>query len=751
MSRCEEDVQQRAASVRIRMFCRKRRAILSYLVLPIAGWVSATASTSTPIQFASAQNYGVGGAPNGIATADFNHDGIPDLVVVNSADDSFSYLQGTSNGSFLPAVTFSMKSQAGANPSAIAVGDFNRDGNLDVAIVHPTTTSRGIGNKVSVHLGNGQGGFGSGLVFATGNADTGIATADFNGDGILDLAIGSCASQAVFIHTGNGNGTFTETNEIFVGGCSGNSDMSVTAADLNGDGHADLVVSSISNSTISVLLGNGAGGFTGPTAYATGPEPTHAAVGDFDQDGHVDLAVASASSATVTILKGNGAGAFSLFTFVSVGSPGFDIETSDLNGDRFLDLIVPNYGNGSISVLAGDGTGNFPNRTDFPVGASPLYAAIADFNGDASPDIAVSNNGSNTVSVLLNETFSGSLAWNHVLPTGPLPSPRADSAAIYSPGSNRMVIFGGSTGCNNSPSFNDTWRLSNANGLGGTPQWTQIFPAGPTPRGRRGHSAVYNTTTDRMIVFGGDLDGCDTKELNETWVLENASGVTGVPTWVQLFPTGPLPPSRADHVAVYDQTNNRMTIFQGFGPTGNLSDVWVLINADGSAGTPQWTKLSPSGGPPSAKADSAGVYDPVTNHLTIFAGWICCSGPSLNEVWTLSNANGLGGTPVWTQLAPTGSQPSPRVGARAIYKSFQSTMVNFGGSDTNESWALLGANGSGSSSWHLLNPAGPLPPPRGGEVADPTIVYDPVSQRIIIFGGAGSTGLLNDTWAAGPT
>jgi site-specific DNA recombinase len=343
-------------------------------------------------------------------------------------------------------------------------------------------------------------------------------------------------------------------------------------------------------------------------------------------------------------------------------------------------------------------------------------------------------------------------AWTELFPVGTPPDPRTDSSAAYDAGSNTMVLFGGNdTGCTFSPSLNDTWLLTNADGLGASAsQWARVFPTGTLPGGRRGQTAVYDPATDRMIVFGGDPVGCAVNKYNDTWLLLNATGTHGAQSWAQLATTGGPPPARSDHSAIYDAVNNRMTIAGGFGPAGNLNDVWVLTNANGLGGTPRWVQLFPTGGPPSATGYRAVTYDARSNRMTVFGGWNCCTSPYFNETWVLTHANGEG-TPQWIQLAPSGTAPSPRFGASAVYDAPTNTMTIFGGNTSsgqvNDSWTLTNADGlRGTPSWSQLPPSGNLPAPRGGSVANPTKVYDAGYGRMIIFGGGTPNGLVNDTW-----
>ncbi len=253
------------------------------------------------------------------------------------------------------------------------------------------------------------------------------------------------------------------------------------------------------------------------------------------------------------------------------------------------------------------------------------------------------------------------------------PSPRAFHSAVYDSANNRMIVFGGE------PSSNDVWVLSNANGLGGTPPtWTQLtFPTGASlPSRRLGQSAVYDAANNRMIIFGGEMSlGVFSAILDDIWVLSNANGLGGTPTWTQLPPAGAIM-GREMHSAIYDAAHNRMVVFGGFASNFALAqDVWVLSNANGLAGTPVWTQLSPTGAIPSRDLHSA-VYDTSINRMTVFGG--IANFAFANDVWVLSNANGLGGTPAWTQLTPTGG-PSVREGHSAVYHSATNSMIVFGG------------------------------------------------------------------------
>src|SRR5205807_3612889 len=202
------------------------------------------------------------------------------------------------------------------------------------------------------------------------------------------------------------------------------------------------------------------------------------------------------------------------------------------------------------------------------------------------------------------------------------------------------IVFGGLTNACQLPYTNDVWLLSGANGSGATPSWSQAATAG-SPPARAGHSAVYDPTTKAMIVFGGSGPGGDANGLfNDVWVLANASGVNGTPTWTQLNPAGIAPPGRAGHSAVYDASANTMTAFGGSEAGGNGSDAWVLSHANGMGGVPTWTQLARSGGPAPGRAYHAAIYDPSSGRMTVYAGINATNSALLGDVWVFTEANG---------------------------------------------------------------------------------------------------------------
>jgi uncharacterized protein (TIGR03437 family) len=351
---------------------------------------------SGTFQAAAGSPFPVGAAPQSVAVGDFNGDGNPDLVTAN-AGNNVTVLLGDGMGGFV-AVAGSPFT-VGANPDSVAVGDFNADGNLDIVTVNSGD------NTVTVLLGNGSGGFtaAAGSPFAVGTNPASVAVADFNGDGKPDIVTANTGADDVTVLLGNGSGGFTAApGSPFAVGLFPHS---VAVGDFNGDGKPDIVTANSGNNTVKILLGTGSGGFTGGGAFPAGSFPQSVAVTDFNGDGKLDIVAANSGSHSVTVFLGNGSGGFA----VATGSP-FAVGTNpqsvigvDVNGDGKPDIVTANSGDNTVTVLLGNGLGGFTaaGGRPFAAGATPLSLAKGDFNGDGRTDIAVANIGAEAVTVLL--------------------------------------------------------------------------------------------------------------------------------------------------------------------------------------------------------------------------------------------------------------------------------------------------------------------------------------------------------------
>jgi hypothetical protein len=282
--------------------------------------------------------------------------------------------------SFAPATSNIVDQGAGST----AVGDFNCDGNQDLAV--------GLNGSVSILLGNGDGTFQAVATYTVGSDPASLAIGDFNGDGHQDLAVTNYGSNNVSILLGNGDGTFQPVVNYLVGMYP----RSVAVGDFNGDGNQDLAVVNEGSINVSILFGDGAGHFSAATNLFVNGTPRSIAVGDFNNDGNQDLAVTAIDYPLnwVLILLGNGDGTFhAVVNYIGYGAT--SVVVGDFNGDGNQDLALATYGPppnypGSVSILLGDGDGTFSPLINFGT-ANPTSIAVGDFNGDGNQDLAVTN------------------------------------------------------------------------------------------------------------------------------------------------------------------------------------------------------------------------------------------------------------------------------------------------------------------------------------------------------------------------
>jgi PKD-like domain/FG-GAP-like repeat len=342
--------------------------------------------------FLEPPTFPAGPTVRGVVAADFNHDGHPDVAVVNAAvfgTGSISVLLNDGLGSLGPPSAL----DAGPNPVALVSADFNGDGVPDLAVAT---------DNLRVFLANGAGGFAPSLNYPIGASA--LAVGDFNGDGKKDLA--ALHGSAVSILLGDGAGHFTAAPDV----TTSSTLVSVLVADFNNDGKDDLaVIAGFGVSlSLSVYLGTGTGSFGPPTTVTVPTAPLSGvflAAGDFNGDGKLDLAVATDQ---LWILLGNGSGGMGVPSIAGQTPSASGLLAADFNGDGKLDLAVALgsfNGSGSsnqVSVFMGNGTGGFASPAGLVVAGDPLGLAVADFDGDLRPDLVVGNYFPGGVTVLSN-------------------------------------------------------------------------------------------------------------------------------------------------------------------------------------------------------------------------------------------------------------------------------------------------------------------------------------------------------------
>ncbi|MBI5838328.1 MAG: hypothetical protein HZB25_13905 [Candidatus Eisenbacteria bacterium] len=320
-------------------------------------------------------------------------------------------------------------------------------------------------------------------------------------------------------------------------------------------------------------------------------------------------------------------------------------------------------------------------------------------------------------------SLPGTPSWAKAAPPTALSS-RGSHTAVLDPVRRQMLVFGGHTGGN--PSDNSLMALR----LSGVPVWTTLATAASMPRDRTYTPAAHDALRDRMLIFGGLTAG---GRANDVWSL----AASGNPAWSNVPVSGTPPANRFGHSTIYDPVRDRLLVFGGFTMPDYANDVWSLT----LSGTPTWTRLTPTGGPPPGRQYHCAVYDPVRDRMVVFGGYYSTSGPQyLNDVWALS----LSGSPAWTQLAPSGTPPSARYSASAIYDPGSDRVVVFGGRAAAVNNELWGLSLAGVPAWSQMFSLGQPPAARAAHTA----VYDSRRQRMLVFGGWNlSTPYLNDVQA----
>ena len=333
------------------------------------------AVTCSPTVFIEALAYPAGANARTMAVADFNADTEPDVVTANVGPRSVSVLLNDGTGGLeSPIATFLPE-----DPVAIAAADLRGNGTMDVVVA----TYDG----VFVLLGHGDGTFDAAVFYPSGTYNvSSMVVGKFDANSSPDIVVGSYySSNATSLLPGNGNGTFGTALSISTTVPA----FSLAAGDFQADGYLDLVTSGGDSGFVFVYPGLGDGTFAPPAGFIAGASLRGAATGDFDEDGHLDLAVGSGVS--VSILLGNGSGGFeaALQYPASIGTG--NLAVGDLDQDGFVDIVAAEpqdfSSEGSeVSVLRGRGDGSFEAGAPWAAGGT-LDLALADLNGDSLLDV----------------------------------------------------------------------------------------------------------------------------------------------------------------------------------------------------------------------------------------------------------------------------------------------------------------------------------------------------------------------------
>ncbi len=351
--------------------------------------VSQTVTANLQSGFQTGVGYRVGLGANYVALADFNGDGKADVAVANYLDNTISIFLGNGDGTFRAAspATYNV----GNGPVTMAVTDLNRDGDADII-----TANFGDGT-ISVLFGKGDGTLGTAVTHQTNQPNGGpysVKVADVNGDGIPDVLVSNSNLNTVTLLLGVGNGTMESPVQITVGQLPNY----IAVADLNEDGIPDLVTGNQgggnTSNTLTIRLGNGNGTFQVAQSLTISGLPQEIAVADLNGDGHADLVVAgfdgNTNAGSVSVFLGNGNGTFQTATTYQTGSQPYSVAIGDINGDGKLDLVVANYLSNNFSVLLGNGNGTFQSAVNYNLPGAESFG-VADINGDGISDLLVAD------------------------------------------------------------------------------------------------------------------------------------------------------------------------------------------------------------------------------------------------------------------------------------------------------------------------------------------------------------------------
>jgi type II secretory pathway component GspD/PulD (secretin) len=395
-----------------------------------------------------------GKAPSAVIAAALRDGGPTDIIAANETDGTISIYFGNNDGTFTRQLP---DRKVGTSPVALVAEDFNGDGHIDLAIVNQGD------NTVSILFGKGDGTFPNSTtlpdeVLPTGATPSAIVAGDFNSDGHFDFAVTNFGDStvSVFLNDTAGDGTFTAvTPPLLIGTNTG--PRAIASADFDGDGIPDLAIVNQATNTVSIFLGHddgtghGDGTFVekSPSPYTTGLSPFGITVADFNADGIQDLAVTNQNSNTISVFLGNpgattsiGDGTFQTTAVTSATGGGPTAIVSGGFAAGSLDLIVANFADNTISVLipttGATGTavaGSFTSAFTIATANGPIAMAASDFNGDSSPDLAVAAQTGNVISVILN---SATLATQNQTTQTPYPGSQYEDIGLKVKATPRM-------------------------------------------------------------------------------------------------------------------------------------------------------------------------------------------------------------------------------------------------------------------------------------------------------------------------
>ena len=365
--------------------------------------------------------------PEIMTSGDFNRDGNLDLAVNLSGFDNFLVMNGDGQGNF----TLKRNIAEDTLPKDLVTGDVNGDGKLDIVAVSQW------GYNIKIYLGNGAGNFQLSEVLNGDGEPNRLRLTDLNKDGRLDILVTGPAEGVVLIYFGLSGGNFTVSPLELEGYPNV---VAINTGDFNKDSKIDVAVTYYENSLsdgshLQIFLGNGLGGFTVGQNVITNPQGNNIEITDLNKDGNLDIVLAGAGSENeagvfISSYLGDGAGNFTLKQAIDLGTGAIrgKISLGDFNEDGNMDVAFPLSSKGTVRhdlstdlfIYLGDGTGNFTKGQTVTVEEEPGSTLAADFNKDGHVDLLCTNRTAETLSVLLGNG-NGTFTTHATIPLSVLP------------------------------------------------------------------------------------------------------------------------------------------------------------------------------------------------------------------------------------------------------------------------------------------------------------------------------------------
>ena len=475
---------------------------------------------------------------NQLSVGDLDGDSKPDLAIADQLGTSVSAIRNTSPAGSITFGTY-VDFATGANPQGVAIADLDGDGKLDMVSINNSANTLSVFKNVSTSGSITTSSFAAKVDFSTGINPVFCAIGDLDADGKPDLAITNINSNSVSIFKNistSGTINFGPKTDL----TTGTSPRSVAFGDIDGDGKLDLAVTNYSSASFSIFRNTSPGTitFAAKVDVSTGTSinPLGLALGDLDADGKPEVIVTNDAGVTVSVFKNNstpGSVTFATMVDLTAGTRPYSVTIGDLDGDTKPDLAVASNSVNSVSIFKNNSPGGtiaFASKVDFATGAAPTSVVIDDLDGDGKPDLAVSNSLNPTVSILRNIIL---------VTTAPIilsfnPTSGSVGTSVTITGSNFS-----STATSNTVKFNGTTAIvSSSTGTNITtavPSGTTTGPITITVGGQTATSASNFTVTAAPLTFTENFVNTYLKDgtSKASITVSNAAQVSSVKFWTK--------------------------------------------------------------------------------------------------------------------------------------------------------------------------------------------------------------------------